>query len=349
MSRVTRIGLWKYLPRSCSPVGRVSSGVRTSPQTRSQLLPLTAAIVALSCAPRHVPPPVETPAPSLCLIADTTASTPDTIRVIGAMSRSPAGVDCQLQPFQAADTPAVVVLAPPTGADLRDVLEGRLQHMGIPQPDVVVSRDPDLLDFARRKAGYLAQSLPWSTTYVLVTAGLHTAPSLPSDAEREAIARNAITADTRGAMGSFGWLTEPACAYVLLNAPGAPLPIVAYLTGDAIARQVAERIVSLSAASSRPAWLPIVRSRTATTGPRVAPLPFDSILTALTTSRAAAAVIPIARDWTTTCGTRDNVSLPHGAIPLVDARDHIIIRRGSGAAVLIGANGTLHFVKRGTR
>jgi hypothetical protein len=323
--------------------------VRTIPPIRSQLSLLTAATFALSCATRHVSPPVEAPATSPCLIADTTASTPDTIRVIGAESRDPVGVDCQLQPFQAADTPAVVVLVPPNGSDLRDVLEGRLQHSGIPQPDVVVSHDPDLLDFARRKAGYHVQSLPWSTTYVLVTAGLHTTPNLPPDGEREAIARNAVTAETRGAMGPFGWLTDPACAYVLLSAPGVPLPIVAYLTGDATARQIAERLVSLSTATSRPAWLPGVVSRGTSTGPRVAPMPFDSIFTALTTSRAAAAVVPIARDWTTPCGTRYNVTVPHGAIPLIDARHHIIVRRGSGAAVLVGANGTLHFVKRGAR
>jgi hypothetical protein len=151
--------------------------------------------------------------------------------MIGSVSRDPVGVDCQLQTFQAADTPAVVVLVPPNGSDLRDALEGRLQHMGGPQPDVVISRDPDLLDFARRKAVYVVQSLPWSTTYVLVTAGLHTTPNRPSDAEREAIARNAVTADTRGAMGPFGWLTEPGCAYLLFNPPGAPLPNVVYLTG----------------------------------------------------------------------------------------------------------------------
>jgi hypothetical protein len=78
-------------------------------------------------------------------------------------------------------------------------------------------------------------------------------------------------------------------------------------------------------------------------------LPFDSIVSALTTNRASAAVIPLGRDWTTTCGTSYNDKVPEGAIPLVDARAHIIIRRGSGAAVLVGANGTLHFVKRGAR
>ena len=78
------------------------------------------------------------------------------------------------------------------------MLEGRLQHMGIPQPDVVVSRDPDLLDFARRRAGYLIQPLPWNTTYVLVTAGDEPIASRPPDEQREALARDAITAETRG-------------------------------------------------------------------------------------------------------------------------------------------------------
>lgn len=323
--------------------------MRTSPWALSPFLPLTAAIVVLSCAPRHPPTTLPTAASSPCLIADTTAPTPDTIRVIGAISQAPSGIDCRGQPFQSAGTPAVVALLPPNGADLRDMLEGRLQHMGIPQPDVVVSRDPDLLDFARRSAGYLIQSLPWSITYVLVTAGDDSTASLPPDAEREALARNAITADTRGAIAPFAWLSEPGCARSIPIQQGAPRSIIAYPVSDAIARQIAERIVSLSAARPRPVWLPTVLARSTTTGPRVAPVPSDSITNTLTTGRAAAAVIPVARDWGTTCGTHDNLTLPRGAIPLVDARDHIIIRRGSGAAIFIGANGTLHFVKRGER
>lgn len=327
--------------------------MRTFPRVRSKFLPFTAVIVVLSCAPGHIPQTIDGGARSPCVIADTTASTPDTIRVIGAISEGPwqhaSGIDCQLQPLQSFDAPAVVALVPPNGADLRDALEGRLLHMGVPQPDIVVSRDPDLLDFARRRAGYLVQPLPWNTTYILVTVGDDAAPSALTDAQREALARDAVTGDARGAMGPFGWLTDRSCLHEIAEATSAQRPIVVYPTGDAIARQIAERVVSLAAAGSRPAWLPAVLGRNSTTGARVASIRQDSITSVLTTSRAAAAIIPVARDWTTPCGTRDNLPLPRGAIPLVDARDHIIVRRGSGAAVLIDASGALRAVKRGAR
>jgi hypothetical protein len=213
----------------------------------------------------------------------------------------------------------------------------------------VVSRDPDLLDYARRRSGYLVQALPWNTTYVLVTAGADSAPSGPSDAQREALARDAVTGDARGALGPFGWLTDPACLHEIPRATAAPRSIVAYPTGDAIARQIAERTVSLAAGGSREAWLPAVLARNSTTGARIASVDPDSITRALTTGRAAAAIIPVARDWTTPCGTRANLPLPRGAIALVDARDHIIVRLGSGATVLIDASGALHAVKRGAR
>jgi hypothetical protein len=76
-------------------------------------------------------------------------------------------------------------------------------------------------------------------------------------------------------------------------------------------------------------------------------LPRDSLATALASGHAAAAVMPIARDWTMPCGTRAGLAPPSGAIPLVDARDHVIIRRGSGAGVIISADGTLHVLTRG--
>jgi hypothetical protein len=41
--------------------------------------------------------------------------------------------------------------------------------------------------------------------------------------------------------------------------------------------------------------------------------------------------------------------VPAGALPLVDTRAHVIIRRGSGAAFTIGANGSLRFFRQSTR
>ena len=37
------------------------------------------------------------------------------------------------------------------------------------------------------------------------------------------------------------------------------------------------------------------------------------------------------------------------AVPLVDSRAHVIVRRGSGAALLVAPDGTLQFIRRGPR
>lgn len=290
-------------------------------------------------------------APSPCLIADTTAATSDTIRAIGALGQGPeaprSGTDCRGLPFQVASAPTVIVLTPPRSADLRDVLEGRLRDGGVPQPDVLISRDPEVLDFARRRAGYLIHSLPWNTTYVLAAVTADSTASPPTVDEREALARDAVTADARGALAPFRWLTEVSCAASTSTRASSPRAVVGFPENDAIARQLAERIVSIASGGSRPSWLPRALARNASGGARISAIPRDSLVGALTSGQAAAVIIPISRDLTAPCGTRGNMPVPQGAIPLVDARDHIIVRRGSGAALLIDAGGALVFVKRG--
>jgi hypothetical protein len=64
------------------------------------------------------------------------------------------------------------------------------------------------------------------------------------------------------------------------------------------------------------------------------------------TGRVAAAVIALPRDPRAQCGTA-NAPLPWRGIPLVDSRAHVIVRRGSGAAFTIGADGSLRFMRMG--
>jgi hypothetical protein len=241
-----------------------------------------------------------------------------------------------------------VSLAPPPGTDLRDLLDERLVAAGGRRPDVLVTRDADVLAYAGRRSDYVTAALPWNSTYVLVAARPIPAATVPSSAERDALARDAVTADARGAAEPFAWRDDPGCVAAMPVRPTAPRLVVAYAAGDAIARQLAERIVSLSGASPLPAWLAAALGQPARAA-RIAAVPADSIPDVLAAGRAAAAVLPLARDPRTPCGTRDNARVPAGAIPLVDSRAHVIVRRGSGAALLVAPDGSLHFIRWGAR
>jgi len=236
--------------------------------------------------------------------------------------------------------PIVVAESPVAGVDLRDVLDRGLVASNGPRPDVVVTRDPAVVSYAAGSRDYITVVLPYDRTYVLVSAD--TSP-LPTPADRDALARNAVTADARGAKEPFAWLADTSCT----GAPGSPAAspgIVAYAADDPIARQLAERIVALAAARPAPAWVPGNLSSRAT-GLRVAAMWGDSITAALATGRAAAAIIGITRGPLTHCGV-PAAPLAWRGVPLVDSRAHAIVRRGSGAAFVINDDGTLHFVRR---
>ena len=316
--------------------------------------PVAAALLIVACTP---PRPLESaPTAARCLVADTTRTTPDTVYAIADVVRHTtrhATIDCERRPFEAASAPVAVTITPPPGADLRDVLEGRAARTR--RPDVVVTRDPLLIDFARRSGGYLVEPLAWNTTYVLavptylLVVPTPDAAAVPNAAERDAMARDAVIGDARGAVEPFPWLTDGACARpATQRVSTSPLPVVAYSSGDPMARAIAERLVSLAGSRGGTRWLPPVLARPGATY-RVAPLADDSIAHAIESGRAAAAVVAIARDPTTPCGTLGNVPVPRGAIPLVDARAHVVVRRGSGAAFIVGVDGALHFVKRVAR
>lgn len=278
-----------------------------------------------------------------CVVADA-SRTRDTLYVIGVEpgSADAAPRDCERSAPVRATLSVVVTQTPGAGTDLRDALDRGLPPTGGPRPDVVVTRDPDVLSYAAANAEYFVRVLPWNRTYVLIADD--SLPTLPSEAERDALARDAVTADARGAMRPFPWLTDSSCvAPSVRSTSAAPPHVVAYTAGDAIARQLAERIVALAGAGARPTWLP-VRLAQGAQAPRVAPVVVDSIAGMLASGRLAAAVVALPRDPRTQCGTTTAPLSWHG-VPLVDSRAHVIVRRGSGAAFTIGVDGTLRFVR----
>lgn len=319
---------------------------------------IATAVLLLGCASQPGPAPTQAPhaervpgaAPDAapCVVADTSAPSRDTLYTIGLESprTDTRSLDCEGRPLPALDAPALVALTLAPGTDLRDVLDRGLPASGGPRPDVVVTRDPDVLAYATRRADYLVSPLGWNRTYVLVDARAETAAVVPPAEARDALARDAVSADARGAAAPFPWLSDPACFAPGPEPGGAARSVVAYATDDAIARQLAERIVALAAAPERPGWIPAALARTGGGPARVLPVPGDSIPAVLAAGRATAAIIALARDPGAACGT-PQAPMPGRGAPLVDSRAHAIIRRGSGATAIIGADGTLRFRRRG--
>lgn len=315
------------------------AGVRALTSRRAAGTAFAAALAACAPHPRTAP---QFAVASSCLVADTTAAARDTIYVVGTgQGNAYAGqTDCaRLATLSAA---VVVVEAPGAGADLRDVLDRGLSAADAHRPDVVVSRDPRVISYANSSRDYFTVALPYDRTYMLV--GADTAASLPTPAERDALARDAVTADVRGANEPFEWRTDPGCSTPPDSPPDSPNAVVAYAGDDPIARQLAERIVALTGARGGAAWLPTELTSAGTT-PRVAAVDADSIAAVLATGRATAAVVAVQRDPRIRCSTKSAPFAWRG-IPLVDSRAHAIVRRGSGAAFIIAPDGSLRFVRR---
>ena len=130
-----------------------------------------------------------------------------------------------------------------------------------------------------------------------------------------------------------------------------PHAYLAYVAGDETSRQLAERVVSIAGTNAKRTWITsIVQDGPPTHYLLMAKLPADSVAAALAAGRVAAAVVPdLARDPRARCFIAGNARVNVGAVPLVDTRAHAIIRRGSGAAFTIGADGSLDFYRQSAR
>ncbi len=329
------------------------------PRSISRLIPAT--LILLGCAStsgggveaRASEAPTVADGTS-CYVADSSAPSADTLFVLGARSSEhddPTPPPCRDLPrARASVAPVIVALTAPAGADLRDLLDRGARPTDGRRPDVLITRDADALAYARRRDDSVVHPLPWRSTYVLVAPALASGLALPTPGERDALARDAVRTASRGAAEPFAWRTAEECSTPIRGPSALARPIVAYAAGDSVARQIATRIVALAGTAAPPDWVVAALGARAPTVPvRAVAVPVDSILHALAAGRAVAAVLAVARDPSTPCGSVGNGRVPAGAVPLVDSREHAIIRRGSGAAFVVTPDGALRFVRRAPR
>ena len=209
------------------------------------------------------------------------------------------------------------------GIDPRDVLDRGA--------DLVVTRDPALVDYVAGRPEFAAFPLPWSRTYVLLQpAAAAPLDVVREDAERRSLARDAVSSDARAAEPPFWWNEAAACPAGVASGPIPTASRVAYIRGDEVARGLAERIVALAGSG---------------TGLRAAALDPADFARLLRTGSDRAYVVALPRHTLVPC--RESAAWPEGARiqPLIDGRAYAIVRRGS-PPLTVDWDGTLRVAPR---
>ena len=183
--------------------------------------------------------------------------------------------------------------------------------------DLVVTRDPALLDYVARQPEFAAFPLPWSRTYVLwQPPGIQLiGADLQNEAVRASLASEAVLASARAAQPDFWWSDSTGCS----TNPAAPRarlapPVIVYSADDDVARGLAERLVALARRSPQL---------------RTVGLPPTQFAAAVRAGADWGYVIALPRQTLMPC--RGWADLPSGGTiqPLIDTRAHAVVRRGS--------------------
>jgi hypothetical protein len=204
-------------------------------------------------------------------------------------------------------SPPVVKFVTSIRGDLRDELDAGA--------DLVVTRDPAVIEYAAQRAEFEIFPLPWSRTYVLAQrAG---APPLETELQdesvRRSLAEDAVRADAWPSQRPFWW--DSPCSTMISPQVTIPTaPRVVYLQGDPVARQLAERIVALAPDSSR-----------------LTAFGMDSA--GLTAARAKGAdrayIFSVPFRPISPCREAARLTRGYSITPLIDTRARAIVRRGS--------------------
>jgi len=197
----------------------------------------------------------------------------------------------------------------PLERDARDALDREV--------DLVVTRDPALVDYVSNRAEFATFPLPWSRTYVLLEAGDRQgelAGDLNAASVRSSLARDAVRASARAAEPPYWWNDQRACQAASTLHSGSPSSRVVYRKDDEVARGLAERIVALASSSA---------------GLRAVGLDPARFASAVRGGTERAYVIGLQRRSLAPC--RDASMWPAGArlLPLIDTRAYAIVRNGS--------------------
>jgi hypothetical protein len=143
-----------------------------------------------------------------------------------------------------------------TRSDTRDLLMGTV--------DVMVTVNPDVIDYAESQPQLTAVALPWDRTYVLLSTSLareslsNTAVGLLPSNLLDGLALDAVRGEARGHRPISWWEDLRMCGELSFNMSGLPplprawynkseLHRIVYDSNDPVAKDLTERIVALAA------------------------------------------------------------------------------------------------------
>ena len=235
-----------------------------------------------------------------------------------------------------ADNASVRFLVAP--GDQRDLLD-----KGV---DLLLTRDPAVLNYAATLGQFQSVPLAWQRTHVLLTPGrTRTSPALSEEA-RQALAADAVRGEARGSEGPFWWQMVPDCEVAPPQPRDRSAPAsgrFVYDAADRVARDLAERFVGLANAPGSAAGAvldALVPDRSRRTNQRVAGVTGEALAVARQGGTDAGYIVSVDRRPLEPC--RELQLMVEGArwldpetiVPLVDTRLRAIVRRErSGAEV----------------
>lgn len=276
-----------------------------------------------------------------------------------ALASGPVARTRDLAPADTVPAPFVHLALLRPGADARDLLDSAAAAAA-GASDVLVTRDPAVIAYARARADFTAHPLAWDRVHVAIITDPTRTRIAAAPGFRASLARDAVHAEARAAEPPYAWqqavcegphppLTHPPLPQTPRSqAPRSQVPgparRIAYPRGDAIARDLAERLVALDRTVTAAALdgdsltaalaagadavyvvaLPAARVPVAPadTAPGVTPSPAAG-------DTAAAAVAGI-----TPCAALPQRAPDSQVVPLVETRAHAIVRAGTPPLVI---------------
>jgi hypothetical protein len=214
--------------------------------------------------------------------------------------------------------------------DARDLLDSGI--------DLLVTQDPAVLAYAATLPQFQSVPLAWQRTLALIAAGRTARASSLSEDARNALARDAVRGDARGAVSPFWWDALPDCVIPppQTRERRAFTPRIVYDTADDTARGLAERLVGLVRASNTagPLLDVLLPDRPGRTYQRTSALAGDVLERARRLGNDAGYLVSLESRPLDPC--RDLQVLtdavpwldPQTILPLVETRLRAIVRRG---------------------
>jgi hypothetical protein len=214
----------------------------------------------------------------------------------------------------------VIELKFPLTGDGRDALDRGA--------DLIVTRDPALIDYASGRSSLQSFPLPWNRTYLLLQpSGAQPVAIGKTEEERRSLAQDAVQVEARAAE-PVQWLDLGTACSRPAGASPSRSPRVAYVEGDEVAQALAGRLVALAG--------PDLSLKSV----GLEPAAFE---TALRQGSELAYIHAVPSRSLDPC--RELADLPSGmsALPLIETRSRAIIRKGS-PPLAVDSDGALRVI-----